>query len=42
MYQAVQDSVGEGWILQPGMPVFQRSWTGKQRGTVSNAIVDDF
>ena len=40
--EAVEDGVGDGRIVEPGMPVVDGQLAGDDRGLVGAAIVDDF
>jgi hypothetical protein len=41
LHDAVQDSVGDGGVTEPGMPVIHRQPAGDDRGLASGPVVDD-
>ena len=42
MHDAVEDGVGEGRIVEVGVPMFDRQLTGDQSGFAGSAIVEQF
>lgn len=41
LHDAVEDSVGDGGIADPGMPVFDRQLAGDDGGLAACAVIDD-
>ena len=42
VHDTVEDGVGQGWIVEVGVPMFDRQLTGDQRRFAGNAIVEQF
>ena len=42
MQHAIQNGVGERWIVQIGMPMFRRQWAGNQGRACADPIIEYF
>src|SRR5271165_649013 len=42
VHDAVKDGVGQGWIVEIGVPMFNGQLTGDQGGFAGGAIVEEF
>src|SRR5579871_216884 len=42
MYDPIEDGVGEGWIVEVGVPVIHRQLAGDERSLAADAVVEDF
>ena len=42
MHEPIEDGVGDGRIIEPGVPVVDRQLAGDEGGFAGAAVVDDF
>ena len=42
VHDAVENGVGQGWIVEVGVPMLDRQLTGDQGGFAGSAIVEQF